>query len=251
MDDKGNLTIVPAFTIEESTAVIQNALFPQNNTGQSFASSFTVTKLDESTLQVTAEGEAKGTGSLLDFIGIQAKGSVEYNLFSFDESVTAVSVTLKFNGVTTVTPEPAAYDISTGTGWFNPQPIQNAVGNTQGESGYQFTPNPGLNFQVNGNFGLISRLLISQQPTVTMEFENANYNSFSQIIQQGSKWGISFLGIQLGASQSYFQADVTQDSQSNMVVVTMTPPATVAPVNPLDQLAYVIGAEVNWPGAPA
>jgi hypothetical protein len=250
IEDSGNLQIVPKFNIAESTTVIQNALFPASGSGTTFTSTFTATKASSTQVNVNAEGGIAGFGDVFDLIFFEGEASAKYSLWSFDSSLNSVSIAMEFNGVTTVTPSPVSYNISTGTGWFNPAPIQSAVAYNAGVSGYQFTPNPGLNFAAKGNFGMISRLMISQQPTVTLTFETSNYSAFQQIISEQSEWGISFLGIPLaGGSQSYYKATTSQDSKANTVTIVMTPPATVSPVTPTDQLAYVIGAEVLWPGA--
>jgi hypothetical protein len=248
--DNGQTAIVPQFTIVESTAVIQNNLLPTEGTGTQVNCSFKANKLSSNEVQVNAEGGAAGIGDIADLFLIEGEASAEYNLFSFDESVSDIDIEMQFNGVTTVTPAPVSYDVSTGTGWYNPAPIQAAVAYTPGVSGYQFTPNPGLDFGTDGNFGLIARLMISQQPIVTLTFDTSNYSLFTQKIQEQSEWGITFLGIPLaGGSQSYYQATTQQNSSANTVTITMTPAGITTPVSPTDQLAYVIGAQILWPGA--
>jgi len=255
MDDSGQLQMVPQWNIDESTAVIQNALMPPAGPlpaswGNSFSTTLTASKMDSTTVKVQAEGGIMGAGSILDLIGIFGEANAQYNLWSFDESVTTVDVALQFNGVTTVTPAAVPYDVSTSHGWWNPQPIQLAVSHVAGDSGYQFGTDPHLSFGENGNFGMLSRLMISYQPIITLTFHTSNYSAFSQQISENSSWGVSFLGIPLaGGSQSYFKGTTSQDESGGTVTVTMTPPALTAPVTPADQLAYVIGAEILWPGS--
>lgn len=250
VDDSGVTQIVPSWNIVESTATIQNNLLPATGTGLTFSTTLSASKESSSQVHISAEGGIAGFGEILDLIGIFGEANASYNLWSFDESVTNVDIGLQFNGVTTVTPVPASYDVATGHGWWSPAPIQSAVNYVPSQSGYEFTPNPGLNFGVNGNFGTPSRLVISQQPTMTLTFYTTNYSSFSQVITEDSRWGISFLGIPLaGGSQSYFNAKTSQNEEGGTVTVTMTPVGNTTPVTPADQLAYVIGVEVLWPGA--
>ena len=253
VNDSGNTQIVPAITIVESTGNIQNALFPAPITsGQSFTASYTFSSQSSSTVQVQSSSGAIGVGDLV-FLLAFSDGSSSYNAFSFNSSLTTCSVTLTFNGVTTFTPSYSQYNLSTGSGWWNPQPIAQAAANTPLiQSGYSFTQNPGYDFGANGNFGLISRLLISQQPVISLTYTTSDYSSFQQTFQQNSSWGITFLGIGLGGgSNSYFQATTSQNASAGTVTLTMSPPGTSTPVAPTDQLAYVVGAEVLWPGAPA
>jgi len=246
----GQTLIVPQLTIAESTAQIQNNLLPSEGTGTQVNCSFSASKMSSTEVKVSAAGGAAGIGDIAELFLIEGEASASYDLFSFDESVSQIDIAMQFNGVTTVTPAPVSYNVSTGTGWYNPAPIQAAVAYTPGVSGYQFTPNPGLNFATNGNFGFVSRLMISQQPIVTLTFDTSNYSAFTQKIQEQSSWGITFLGIPLaGGDQSYYHATTSQNSNENTVTITMTPAGITTPVSPTDQLAYVIGAQILWPGA--
>lgn len=251
VNSSGATQIVPQFNIVESTAQIQNNLLPTGGQGLHFTASMSASKSSSSTVQVTAQGGIAGAGDVDFFLTISAGASASYSLWTIDTSVTTVDISLAFNGVTTVTPQPASYSISTATGWWNPEPIQSAVAYDPSVSGYRFTPEPQYNFGADGTFGLISRLMISQQPVLTLVFHTSNYSAFQQIFTEQSHWGISFLGIPIaGGSQSYYSAQTSQQSTSNTVTVTLTPVGITTPLTPTDQLAYVIGAEVLWPGAP-
>ncbi|UDF36334.1 UNVERIFIED_ORG: hypothetical protein LHJ69_04470 [Shinella sp. XGS7] len=247
IDNSGQMQIVPQFNIAESTAVIQNNLLPQTGQGKNIVTTISASKASSNTVNISASGGIKGFGSVLDLFGIFGQASASYNLWSFDESTTAVDIEIAFNGVTTVTPAPVSYNISTGKGWWNPAPLASAASYNPSQSGYRFMPDPGINFAPMGNFGQIARLLISQQPVFTLTFHTSNYQAFTQKISESSSWGVSFLGIPLaGGSQSYFQANTRQDASGGTVTITMTPVGNKTPVSPADQLAYVIGAEVLW-----
>jgi hypothetical protein len=253
-DDKGNMLIVPEIDIDESTANIQNNLLPSGGTGKSFSASFTASQGSSNTVDVTASTGGGAVGDLDFFFTLSGSASASLNIFSADSSQKSVEVGLQFNGVTTVTPKPYPYSITSGKGWWNPDPVQNAAQNESGssanESGYYFTPKPPYNFGTNGDFGFLSRLLISQQPVLTLKYNTSNYSAYQKTFQEQSHWGISFLGIPLGGgSQSYYECDTSYDSSSQTVTVTMTPVGNTTPVTPTDQLAYVVGGEVNWIGA--
>jgi hypothetical protein len=178
------------------------------------------------------------------------EGGAELNVFSADGSQTECAVTLTFNGVTTVTPSYFQYNITTGTGWWFPDPIEQAANGDVGQSGYQFNPKPAYDFGVNGNFGAIARLMISQQPVLSLSYQTSNYTAYQETFKEESFWGISILGIPIAeGSQSYYQASTSYDSNSNTVTVTMTPVGIKSPVAATDQLAFVVGAQIVWPGA--
>jgi hypothetical protein len=250
VDSRGVSAIVPQITIDESTANIQNNLLPSSGQGKNFTASIQVSRASSNTVNITASGGIQGSGLVADLFIISAGASASYNLLTIDQSVNSIDVSIGFNGVTTVTPSPVSYAISSGTGWWNPAPIQAAVAYNPNVSGYKFNQAQPYNFAKQGNFGFLSRLMIAQQPTLTLTFYTSNYQSVQQKIQEQSHWGVSFLGIPLaGGSQSYYSASTTVNQSANTVTVTMTPVGINTPVTPTDQLAYVIGAEVLWPGA--
>ena len=249
VNDAGPGPIVPVIGISQSTATIQNALYPADGTGNSFSVGMDVVKIDQDTVKVTASGGIGGTGAI-GWFGLSGSASASYNMFSFDESVISLSVKISFNGVTKVTPIPAPYDITSGTGWWNALPIQQAIHFDPNKGGYKFTLDPHFDFGTNGTFGLAANVVISQLPTFELTYTKADFSKFQQVFQQQSSWGISFLGIPLaGGSQSYYSSQLKQDSTTGTITITMTPPVGMAPVPTLDQMAYVIGAEILWPGA--
>jgi hypothetical protein len=245
----GATQIVPKIDIAESTAVIQNNLLPASGTGRSFTVSLDVSNYSSTEVQVSASGRAS-IGNSNFFLSFHASGGVSYNMYDFASSLTTCTINMIFNGVTTVTPKPSSYDISTGSGWWNPDLIQDAANPTTDQSGYQFSPTPSYNFGVNRNFGTLSRLMISQQPIISLTYNTANYAAFQSVFKESSSWGVSFLGIPLGGgSQSYYKCVTSQDSQKQTVTVTMTPVGNTTPISATSQLAYVVGAQVLWPGA--
>jgi hypothetical protein len=245
-----NGAIVPEINILESTANIKNALLPTSG-GLSVSASYTCTKSGSNTVQVTTASGAAGVGDLGLLLAF-ANESSSQNLFSFDSTLNSCMVTLTFNGVTTFTPKFLPYNISTGLGWWNPGPIEQAANPVPNQSGYVFDPTPPFNFGTRGNFGVISSLLISQQPTISLTYSTNNLQAFQQTFQQNSRWGVTFLGMALGGgSSSYYQAQTQQDAVAGTVTLTMSPAGITTPISATDQFAYVIGAEILWPGAPS
>lgn len=248
VDATGNTLIVPEVDITESTGVIQNALLPTSG-GTSFSASFSAFAIDSDTVQISSSSGA-GVGDIGFFLGFSSEASSSLNIFSADTTQTSCTVTLTYNGVTTFTPTFYPYNVSTGKGWWNPDPIEEAANPTPNQSGYVFNPTPAYNFGVNGNFGVLSRLMISQQPVISLTYTTSNYAAYQKTFAEQSSWGVSFLGIPLGGgSQSYYSCQTSQDASSNTVTVTMSPAGISTPITPTQQLAYVIGAQILWPGA--
>jgi hypothetical protein len=256
-DDKGNLLIVPQVNIAESTGTIQKNLFPPTGQGKTFTAKFTISQGGSNKVNPAASGVGSLAGDVFSLIRITPKendlkllasvspGSspiYELNVFSADLSQQSADVELTFNGVTTVTPLPDAYDITSGKGWFNPDPVKSAVNYNAGKSGYRFLPAPQYRFGANGDFGFVSRLMVSQQPLLKLTYNTDNYAAYRNIFDQQIAWEISFLGVPPSVGSQY-------SSQTSFDAVSQTAAVTFVPVTPTDQLAYIIGGEVNWLGA--
>ena len=246
-DINGTASILPYLNIVEPTSAIQSAL----SGGQGFGISMSVTQVDQNTSSVSIEGGA-GASGWVGWFGLSGGASASYNAFSFDSSVTQVDLNLHFDGVTKFTPQlsASAYDIGTGTGWWNPKLIQDAANHDSNKSGVAFTTPQHYNFAQNGDFGVLDVLAICNNPTIQMVFHNADEHKFQSHFAQQSHWGVSFLGIPLGGgSQSYTSSTYKYDATAGTVTVDMTPPPAFISGNLLTSQAYVIGANCAWPGA--
>lgn len=246
-DVTGKASVLPYLNIAEPTSTIQNGL----GGDQGFGINMSVTQVDQTTSSISVEGGAGVTG-WIDWFTIGAGASASYNAFSFDQSVTQVDLSLTFKGVTKFTPQlsGSAYDIGTGTGWWNPALIKAAANHDPNTSGVGFTTPQSYNFAEDGDFGVLDVLAICQMPTIEMVFHNANEKMFQSHFAQKSSWSVSFLGIPLaGGSQSYESSVYKYDSTAGTVTVSMSPPPAVIPGNLLTSQAYVIGANCAWPGA--
>ncbi len=258
-DDKGNLLIVPQISIAESTGTIQKNLFPPTGQGRSFTAKFTVSQTDSNKVNLSASGVGSSAGDAFSLIRITPKENdlkvlaslspnltsiYELGVFSAEPNQQSADVELTFNGVTTVTPLPDAYDITSGKGWFNPDPVRSAVNYNAGKSGYRFLPAPPYKFGTDGDFGFISRLMVSQQPLIKLTYDTGNYAAYQKIFDQQITWEVSLLGVPpSGGLQPFYSSRTSFDAGSQTAAVTFVP------VTPTDQLAYIIGGEVNWLGA--
>lgn len=250
INDSGTTAIVPAMSFDQSTATLQNNLLPASGTGLSFTSTLTASKGANNVTSIEASGGIGGSGDILGILSFSASAGSSFSLWDVDATVTTVEVGLTFNGVTLATPQYSAYSVSTGTGWWNPAPIQQAVGYSSTSSGYEFKPTPAYDFGVNGDFGLLSNLMISQVPVLTLTYDTSNYAAFEKVFTAEAQFSVHLFGIPLaGGSVAYYSSASSFNSSSNQVTVTLTPVAVSTPVAATDQLAYVIGAEVLWPGA--
>ena len=250
--DDGSNAIVPVLSMQPDPGGIQNALYPTRG-GNSFSVSASVTKVDESTVSMSFGGGLSVSGAI-DWFTFGVSGGASYSTFSLDETITTCDIDITYNGVTRVTPllSVAAYDVGHGTGWWNPAAISQAVANTPPtQTGYTFSTTPAYNYGNNGTFGVLSALVISQLPVFTLKYSTSNTTEFQKTFQEQSNWSVGFLGIALANfHQSYYSSSYSYDQATQTVTITMSPPQQVNSVPAIDQTAYVIGANVVWPGTP-
>ena len=249
--DDGTNTIVPILAMQPDTSGIQNSLYPTGG-GDSFSVSASVTKVDETTVDVSYGGSASVSGAI-DWFSFGVSGGASYNTFSFDETMTSCDISLTYNGVTKVTPllNVGSYDVGHGTGWWAPSAIAQAKANTPlTQTGYTFSTQPTYNYGENGTFGVLSALVISQLPVFTLKYSTSNTTEFQKTFDEQSNWSVGFLGIALANfHQGYYSSTYHYDQSTQTVTITMSPPQQSTSVPPIDQTAYVIGANVVWPGA--
>lgn len=246
-DSTGASFIVPELNVSQDISVIQNGL----NGSNGFSVTMVINKVDSNTMSVSINGATAFNANIADLIDFGFTGGASYNSFSIDSSTMSCTITITFSGITTFTPIPEAYSVSSNSGWWAPNKIKQALSNTAGGNGLVFAlGTPTYNFGENGDFGFISNLLISNPPTLTLEYNSANYNQINTNLSASADLNIDFLGIGfIAGSTSYYKSTVSQTATGTGVSITLSPNLSVAPVPTLLQQAYVIGADVVWPGA--
>jgi hypothetical protein len=142
------------------------------------------------------------------------------------------------------------FTLTDGKGWLYSAILAQAVRNAdQDVTGWHFSPQPPYNFGAGGNFGMLASLVICGYPTIRITYTSGDYKQFSQTFQQNSSVEVKLFGIRLGGiKQSMYRANSSSDSQSNSFTLTLNPPDPTLAVAPLDQLAYVLGGVIQYPG---
>lgn len=234
-----------AFSVKEAMAVIDTALA---NAANQFTVTFHVSNYTEDSTTVSVSGRAAGVIPIGDFLGIDLGGGASYNMHTLNTHGDELDVTLTYTGVTLVNVGPNVYQEDTRTGWFDSQPLREAVANYQQDvSGFQLTPWPSTyNFGVGGNFGYLNALIISAYPTVTISYANGSSSDYESQIKQNASVGVSLFGIRLGGvEQSFGQGKVKQHGQGAGFDVTFVPNPPAGGVS--DQTAYIIAGSVAYP----
>lgn len=230
-------------------AQIQSAL---SNTGSAVTITFHASDYNVDSTSLSVDGGGGGVIPIAEFIGIDIGGGATYNMHDLNTSGDSFDVTMTFTGVNLVNVTPVQYQIDTRAGWYDPAPIADAVANHgQDVSGYQLSPWPAnIDFSDGGDFGLLTGLIISSMPTITINYEGGSATDAATAITEQASLGISLFGFRLGGvDQSYSHSTIDQHSTGGGFTVTFTPPPPSG--NAMSQLAYVMAATVDYPGAGA
>jgi hypothetical protein len=239
-----------AYAINTSMASIQNDL---KNTGRVISLSMTTSSSSDHTLSVSVQGEASiSVGSLLEF-SANASGSYDMNKTSGTSQTSSVEIS--YTGYSLVPIAPLAWQQATNVGWYYDDPIAQAIANGASDTtGYKFVASTGSQYNMSsfadgGNFGGLDYLLVSNMPTVTITYTNADYSTFvenwsTQVSGSLTLFGIIPLGsFSAGASGS----TVTKGADNSTFTVTFGPSPEVLSVPQMQQTAFVIGGGIQNP----
>ena len=192
---------------------------------------------------------------ILDFMSIDVGASTSYKLNKYASSQTTLKMTITYEGVTIVgTPLTASNLSSDNTkGWYTNDILSQAIGNTQlTQTGYSLK---GSQYPVDEYFGpgkkfsRIKTWVLSQQPTISMQFCAADTSQVESDFKESTSVSVSLFGIfNIGSvSQSYEVKKVDSKSIEGCVTVEMGPPVAVGSTPAADATAYVVGGVPSYP----
>lgn len=238
----------PKYEINKSPAAIYGELTDKD---RKITLSMEISQASGSDSSVSVEGQAGfSIGSWLSF-GVE--GGASYDMSKAQGTSMDCTVLMEFEGYSMFPTVPLAWDQATNVGWYYDQPIAEAVKNADKDvTGFKFlgTP-PDYNWDSidkSGDFGIISNLLITSLPTITITYKKADYATFAKHWSQEAKGGLTLFGfIHLGGKESAYGSSFKQDASSEGFSVTFSAPDSR--VAALDHTAYVIGVGIANPGA--
>jgi hypothetical protein len=240
------------WAISSSVASINNDL---QNTGRTISIGMTTSRSSGGSLSVSVEGQAGfSIGSWLQF---STEAGATYDMSKVQGTSTDCSVTIIYEGYSMIPAAAAAWQQATNSGFYFPDPINEAVANgNQDVTGFRFLNTPPYNLgplASGGNFGLLSNLLIANYPTIKITYSHADYSAFAESWSQTVSGNLTLFGfIKLGSfSEGTYGSSFAKGSDNSTFTVTFgaSPEVTGVPQN-LRQ-AYVIGGAVANPGATA
>ena len=256
VDPNGNpAPIVSQYGISKSAQQILNDLAGSS----SISMGMSIQSSSSSNYNVSINGGTSFSigGPILTFTG---GTSTQFNMESLQGAGSAMAISVKYTGYSVVPSAPQAQQTVGGggtIGWYSQQILQEAYSNFKSGftgSGMMFhgTPSITLDQYPSGNFNLLSNVVISNYPTISINYSNGSYSQFSQSFATQTSGSVKLFGfIPIGGgSMSTYQASTQQGSSNSNFSVNFVPPATTG-VPPLLQTAYVIGGVVVSPAVTA
>ncbi|QSJ18879.1 hypothetical protein JYQ62_09065 [Nostoc sp. UHCC 0702] len=222
------------------------------NSDRTITLSMTTSQASGGSINVKIEGKAGFTVS--SWLQFTTTAGDSYDMSKVQGTSTDASITLNWKGYSVVPMAPTAWQQATNIGWFYPDPIAQAVKNdTKDVSGFIFTNSPAYNlkpFKEGGDFGFLTNLVISNYPTISIRYNNANFSEFKQSWQENVTGNLKLFGfIELGSfSQGAYGSSYQQGANNSTFTVTFSASQEVLTIPDLQKTAYVIGGALSNPG---
>jgi len=247
----GDSTYYVGYTGMPAQNVINSGL---QDAGNQVSVSLSLDDFSESSGNLSVNGAAQGGFALAYIFIVSFGGSASYDLSRYASSSSTVDITISYPGVTIIAAAPRNLNGDYQLGWYDNDILTEAVNNMGKGStvtGYQIQGSefPASFFGPGGAFSRLKTYVISQVPTTSITFTNANNSLVQSDFQEQSAVSVNLLGfIPLGgASQSYSVQSVDSSESDGTVTVTLAPPVLQGTVPSNDVTAFVIGGVPSYP----
>lgn len=242
---------VPAFQVSTTVKKILDDL---KNDANVIKLSMQVHRDSLNEFQLKVDGGVSFRMPVLGFLGISVGAKASYFVSDIAIESNTTTVEMSYPGVALANFGPVGFEKSTGLGWSWQAPIVDAIENEgQDVSGFQFSPDPGVDFGENGGYGYFQGVAISNQPTIKITVQGSNYEQIQKTFEQSVSSRVTFLGIPLGigGSESSYSNKVETNSSEQTVTITLSPPpGSVAPAGN-DAQGFVLGVQPMFPASKA
>ncbi|MCE0485728.1 hypothetical protein [Ornithinimicrobium sediminis] len=213
------------------------------NTSRAISIAMSTSSSSGDSLSVDLAGHAGfEVGEVLTF-GVEAGAT--YDMSKASGTSTDCSVEITYPGYSLVSMAPAAWQQGTSQGFFSADPIAQACADEgQDVTGFTFLNTPPYamgSVEDGGGFGLLTNLLVSNYPTVTITYEHAAFSTCTQSWSETVTGNLTLLGfIKLGSfTQGAYGSKVEAGSDDISFTVTFTPSPAVTSLQPNLQAAVL------------
>ncbi|WP_147445481.1 hypothetical protein [Corallococcus aberystwythensis] len=243
----------PGFSSNKQPTDILSGL---QNSSQPAIVSFTASSAQQSAYNISfSGGGSMSWGGWL--LGISVGANFQGDIAAQQGSGSTFDITMSFPGVTVIPFAPAAYQPNSdgATGWLDETVLYQALNNyNNGSKDSGFTFPSGLPSGIKlgpGGVGYLSAVVVSGYPTITVNFAEGDYSTWSQWLAAHASVSVDLFGfISLGgANAGAFSAQAKQNSSGTGFTLTLTPPPVAGSTSAPDQGVPVLAGQVAWLGA--
>lgn len=212
--------------------------------------SFKLSKSEEGDTLLSVGGEASFKIPL-GFFDIDLGASANYFTNVITKKSKTIEINMEFNGVTVAKFGPEPFRVAGRKGWHFTDAIKEAIANgDQDISGFKFAPKPNVNFETNGDFGVVNAVAISQYPTMKITVFSSDYQKIKTDFDAAANADLKldFLGMPLGVglSGSYKQNDISIDESKGSITITLTPPVDTIAGKTKEATAFILGVQTEY-----
>jgi len=238
------------YEISPSPAQIFN-----NLSGTSSVSvSVDISSFSETEVNGKVEGGTEFIIPFEDLFSINFSGSASYNWSSLVSSGSSMNVKITWTGLSPFSVTPSILNAARAKGWYDESIIEDVIKN-QGKrnsvTGFQLQGKEVIGLGEGSHFCAITSLLVSQIPTMSITFTNADTSSITSNFKENTSCSIDLFGfIPLGSvDQSYEIDKVSTSDDKKSVTITFGPSPQAVPVASEDYTAYLLACVYSFPGA--
>lgn len=238
------------YAISSSLASITNDL---ENTSRTIQMTLDTSAASGSEVNVSVEGQTGvSIGSWLNF---STSTGMTYDMSQAEGTSKDAAVSITWEGYSMVPCAPTAWQQATNVGWYYGDVIRQAVANEgQDVDGFKWIgdqpPYDMSSIADGGDFGQLTNLLISNYPTISITYSNADFEAFKESWSETVSGNLSLFGfISLGSfSEGAYGSSYEEGSSNNTFTLTFSASPAVVGVPQEQQQAFVIGGSVDNPG---
>lgn len=248
----GATSFYVGYTGMPAQTVINSGL--QSGSANQVSVGLSLSDFSGSSSNLSVNGSAQGAFDVADIFTVSVSGSTSYDLSRYTTSSSTVEMTVTYPGVTIIGVAPLNLNGAGQLGWYDNRILQEAVNNMgQGTkvTGYQIQGSEfaASFFGPGGGFSRLKTYVISQLPTTSITFTNADTSLVKSDFQENSSVSVDLFGfIPIGgASQSYTVQSVTSSQSAGTVTVTLGPPVQQGTVPSNEATAFVLGGVASYP----
>lgn len=180
-------------------------------------------------------------------LDLSIKQESHYDLSKFAQAGASMTISITYNGVTTVPGVPMPLSADNARGWFASDILSEAAQKSgKDATGYQLNGSefdPKTLFGTNGQLRRLKTFVISQQPAISIHMSKFDYSQMSSVFTKDSEVDVLLFGrYRIGGHDNHYAVtNYSEDSSTQSLDVTFAP-APLGSVGASNaQTAFVLG----------